>query len=176
MNDFDFLFGEWNVHHRKVTDTLDPECTEWVEFDGLCEARPVLDGAGNVDTVSATLPGGQAFEGMSLRLYDPAADRWRIWWSSTTRPGKLDPPVEGRFTDGTGIFLGDDTIGGRPTLVRYRWSAITATSARWEQDFSYDAGATWSPVNWIMTFTRRDSQATATPTLAAELSPSPAQP
>jgi hypothetical protein len=32
---------------------------------------------------------------------------------------------------------------------------MTPTSARWEQDFSFDGGRTWDPVNWIMTFTRR---------------------
>jgi hypothetical protein len=154
-NDFDFLLGRWTVHHRKTADTLDPACAEWVEFDGTCEARPVLGGLGNVDTVSGELPDGSRFEGMSLRLYDPAARRWRIWWASAGRPGRLDPPVEGGFSDGTGIFLGEDTVGGRDTLVRYRWSAITAGSARWEQDFSFDGGVTWDPVNWIMTFTRR---------------------
>ncbi|MEU4419681.1 hypothetical protein AB0F81_03585 [Actinoplanes sp. NPDC024001] len=153
--DFDFLFGQWTVRHRRIADVLDPECTEWREFDSTCEARPVLGGIGNVDTLSATLPDGLPMEGMSLRLYDPEADLWRIWWSSTTRPGRLDPPVEGRFRDGVGVFLGPDTIGGRPALVRYRWSMITPTSARWEQDFSYDDGATWDPVNWVMTFVRR---------------------
>ncbi len=152
---FDFIFGRWTVHHRKVADNRDRGCTEWVEFDGEGDARPVLGGIGNVDTVSATLPSGQSFEGMTLRLYDPADDLWRIWWSSTTRPGQLDPPVEGRFRDGTGVFVGPDTIGGHPILARYLWSAITPTSARWEQDFSYDGGATWDPVNWVMTFTRR---------------------
>jgi len=37
--------------------------------------------------------------------------------------------------------------------TRYTWSQITPTSARWEQAYSYDAGATWD-TNWIMTFTR----------------------
>jgi hypothetical protein len=153
--DFDFLFGRWTVHHRKLADVQDPECTDWIEFDSDGEARPVLGGIGNVDTVSATLPDGREFQGLTLRLYEPGADLWRIWWSSTGRPGKLDPPVEGRFRDGTGVFTGPDTIGGRPAVVRYLWSRITPVSARWEQDFSFDGGTTWDPPNWIMTFERR---------------------
>lgn len=153
--DFDFVFGHWAVHHHKLADVTDRDRTDWIDFDGVGEARPVLGGLGNVDTVSATLPGGDSFEGMTLRLYDPGADLWRIWWSSTRQPGVLDPPVAGRFRDGRGVFLGEDEIGGKPALVRYLWSAITPTSARWEQDFSFDGGATWDPVNWIMTFTRR---------------------
>jgi hypothetical protein len=37
--------------------------------------------------------------------------------------------------------------------VRYRWSDISATTARWEQAFSTDKGETWE-TNWIMRSTR----------------------
>ena len=57
----------------------------------------------------------------------------------------------GRFENGRGEFFGDDTFGGKPILVRYIWSEITRTSARWEQAFSTDRGATWE-TNWIMSF------------------------
>ena len=152
--DFDFIHGQWAVHHHKLADNTDRDCREWVDFAGRGDARPGLGGRGNVDTVTATLPGGRSFEGLSLRLYDPGAGLWRIWWSATTNPGRLDPPVEGRFRDGRGTFRGDDVIAGRPAVVRFVWSQITPTSARWEQDFSFDGGTTWDPVNWIMTFTR----------------------
>jgi hypothetical protein len=150
--DFDFLFGRWSVHHHKLTRY---DGSDWLDFDGVGEARPVLAGTGNVDTCAATLPDGTSFEGFTLRLYDPEADLWRIWWSSTTRPGRFDPPVEGRFRDGRGVFVGEDEIDGKPALVRFLWSAITPTSARWEQEFSFDDGVTWDPVNWVMDFTRR---------------------
>ena len=50
-----------------------------------------------------------------------------------------------------GEFFGDDTFAGKPILVRYIWSEITGTSARWEQAFSTDRGTTWE-TNWIMSF------------------------
>ena len=45
------------------------------------------------------------------------------------------------------------TLEGRPIRVRFLWSRITDTSARWEQAFSLDGGGSWE-TNWIMDFTR----------------------
>ena len=39
------------------------------------------------------------------------------------------------------------------TRTRFIWSHITPTSARWEQAFSTDDGASWD-VNWRMDFRR----------------------
>lgn len=67
---------------------------------------------------------------------------------------RLFPPVIGRFTDGRGEFYGDDTHDGKDVRVRYVWSGISATTARWEQAFSVDGEKTWV-TNWVMDFTRR---------------------
>ena len=80
--DFDFLPGRWNVHNRKLVNTLDPACDEWEEFEATSTAFSMLDGGGNHDHFHAP-----DYEGFSLRLYDPSRDVWRIWWSSTARPG-----------------------------------------------------------------------------------------
>jgi hypothetical protein len=63
--------------------------------------------------------------------------------------------VEGRFVDGVGQFECADEIDGIPVLVRYIWSDITDTTARWQQAFSFDDGASWH-VNWIMENRRAD--------------------
>ncbi|MCI0633610.1 MAG: hypothetical protein L0206_06800 [Actinobacteria bacterium] len=148
--DFDFLFGRRRIHNRKLVDTLDLECTDWVEFEGFGEARPILGGLGNVDdfSVPAMPPSGQPFEGLTLRLFDPETRLWKIWWVSTRFPGQLDNPVEGRFSGGRGEFLCDDVIGGRPVKVRYLWTVQSETTNRWEQAFSEDGGATWR-MNWV---------------------------
>jgi hypothetical protein len=89
---------------------------------------------------------------MTLRLYDPAERLWRIWWSSTRVPGRLDPPMSGGFDGEHGVFFGDDVVNDRPIRLRFDWYAETA-SPRWEQRFSFDNGKTWI-LNWVMTFTR----------------------
>jgi hypothetical protein len=63
--------------------------------------------------------------------------------------------VVGRFVDGVGTFLSDETFNGRPIVVRFVWSDLTERTAHWEQAFSTDRGTTWE-VNWITDFTRSD--------------------
>lgn len=151
ISDFDFLPGRWHVANRRLVDTLDPTCEEWDEFEATSDAQAILGGGGNMDQFHVPATG---YRGYSLRLYDPDADVWRIWWASNARPGRLDPPVEGRFLpDGTARFEGDDELEGKAIGVRFVWSDITADAARWEQFFSFDAGATWTS-NWVMELTR----------------------
>ena len=154
-HDFDFWFGQWRVANRKLADVRDPD-SGWLEFDAEVEAWPILGGLGNTDRyTTGDFPGRGWFEGMSLRLFDPATRQWRIWWASTTRPGHLDPPVVGGFVDGFGRFECDDELDGQPIRVRFDWPAVSSPAAVWEQAFSFDRGATWQP-NWLMTMTRED--------------------
>jgi hypothetical protein len=153
-HDFDFIFGRWRVHSRKLIDVTDPACEEWVEFTASSEAFAVLDGLGHVDRMYVDdSPEAGHFEGFTLRLYNPSSGTWRIWWSSTRAPGILDPPVEGRFSDRQGIFECEDEIAGHRVDIRFEWLVEDPDSPRWQQSFSYDAGETWK-LNWTMTLTR----------------------
>ena len=149
--DFDFLAGRWKVAHRRLRRRLVGD-TCWEEFGGVCESRPIIGGVGNIDDNVLELPGG-TYRAATLRVFDPAAGLWSIWWVDGRAP-RLEPPVYGCFEGGVGVFLGDDTLdGGRPVRVRFTWSEITAHSACWDQAFSADGGATWED-NWTMRFGR----------------------
>ena len=45
LHDFDFLIGEWRVHHRKLKANSD----EWIEFDGTCSNRTLMKGQANME-------------------------------------------------------------------------------------------------------------------------------
>jgi hypothetical protein len=152
-HDFDFLFGTWQIANRKRAKLVDPK-SEWIEFGAESQAGPILRGLGNVDTYEAPeFPGRPGFQGFTLRLFEPQAKLWRIWWASTISRGQLEEPVVGRFEDGIGLFECDDVVDGVPLRVRYTWKVITADSLRWEQSFSFDGGGTWD-TNWMMESTR----------------------
>jgi hypothetical protein len=150
LNDFDFLAGTWDVVNRRRTDYLD-ETSEWEEFPGVSQASRHFRGAASFDEIDFPTLG---VTGMTLRLHDPEREEWSLYWASS-RDGRLQPPVVGRFTDGTGEFYGDDTFEGKDIRVRYLWSGITADSAHWEQAFSVDGEKTWV-TNWHMQFTRTE--------------------
>ncbi|MFE2424489.1 hypothetical protein [Streptomyces hokutonensis] len=146
--DFDFLHGDWEVVNRRLTEFLQPG-SGWEEFTGFSRCRSLFDGAANVDEIDMPYLGSK---GLTLRLFDRETELWSLNWSSS-RSGKLFPPVTGGFEGGRGEFYGDDTHGGKDVRVRFVWSGVSASGARWEQAFSVDDGASWV-TNWTMDFTR----------------------
>ena len=153
-SDFDFLIGTWDVEHDRLIDTLGPHDGPRIRFRTRVSVQHILDGLGTADETRGALPDGSDFAGFSLRLFDPTTDEWAIWWASTSRPGVLEDPVRGRFVDGRGTFVGPAEAGGREFLSRFHWTETASAHPVWEQDFSFDCGATWEPVNWRMVHTR----------------------
>ena len=150
-HDFDFLIGSWSVQHRRLKHRL-AHSNEWENFSGTCRAWRVLDGQGDVDDNVLEAPAG-TYRAVSLRSFDLETRSWSILWLDSRHPHELDPPVVGEFRNGVGTFLANDTLNGRPIVVRYIWSDITPNSAKWHQAFSDDGGRTWE-TNWIMEFHR----------------------
>ena len=148
MSDFDFLTGEWTVRNRRLRE-LFVGSDDWREFAATAWARPLLGGVGNVDEMDCPSEG---FSGSTIRLQDQQTFEWSIYWADS-KTGRLFPPVVGRFVEGRGDFFGADEHEGRPIRTHFIWSEITASSARWEQEFSADDGVTWES-NWVMEFSR----------------------
>lgn len=150
--DFDWEIGSWTTQLRYLPEPLTGS-TRWVEYRGTTEVRPVLGGRANLVELSVEGASGK-IEGASLRLYDPKARQWTLNFASV-RSGRLTPPVTGAFdAKGRGTFYGVDSVDGRTVLVRFIISDVTPNSARFEQAFSADGGASWE-TNWIAVDTRR---------------------
>jgi hypothetical protein len=148
-DNFDFLVGNWTSVQRRLVKPLSGT-DEWTESQATTRCWPALDGAANIDEIQCPDWG---FSGLSVRVLSPATGEWSIYWVNS-RYGELAlPPVAGRFSDGVGTFYSDEDYEGRAIKVRYTWSGITATAARWEQAFSPDGGQTWE-TNWTGDFTR----------------------
>ena len=87
--DFDFLVGEWRVHHRR----LKFDTHEWLEFDGTCSNRKSMNGSVNIEEHMLNAPSG-TYSAIALRSYDSKTQQWAIWWLDSRYPlGPLDPPV-----------------------------------------------------------------------------------
>ena len=150
-DDFDFIIGDWHVHHRRLKERL-IGCTEWVEFEGTSATGKILGGFGNLEDHCLSLS-GDAYRAVALRSFDPVTATWSIWWLDGRSPHQLDTPVVGAFEHGRGLFFANDILNGRPIRVRFLWLPIDANTARWEQAFSDDGGTTWE-TNWTMDFIR----------------------
>ena len=150
--DFDFLVGDWEVANRRLKQRH-VGSTDWDEFPARLTMRLILGGLGNVDEVNFPTKG---WSGATFRFFNPESQRWSIYWVNS-RDGLMQAPVVGSFKNGVGEFYGEDLDEGRPIRVRYRWSMITRTSARWEQAFSTDGDKTWE-TNWITDLRRIEAE------------------
>jgi hypothetical protein len=151
QRDFDFELGRWKMHLRKLKSPLHGS-KEWIEFNGTSVTRALWDGKAQVEEFEVDSPSIGHIEGMTVRLYSTQSHQWSLNWANQ-KVGRFDVPTVGEFKDGRGEFYDMEVFEGRNILVRYVWSAITPTSAHFEQSYSQDGGKTWE-VNWITDQTR----------------------
>src|SRR5437660_3712906 len=155
QQDFDFVIGTWKSHVRRLQKPLTGS-TSWIEGDATVSVRKIWNGRGNLEEIELTTPAGH-LEGLTLRLYDPQARQWRLYWANAS-PGVLTSPASiGEFRDGRGEFYDQETFDGNIILVRHKFSDITPKSYHFEQAFSADRGQTWK-ANWIADVTRTSDE------------------
>jgi hypothetical protein len=146
QGDFDFLAGEWKIHHRR----LPQGAKEWDVFEGEATCWTILGGVGSVEELR--IP-ARNFSGMGLRLLDVENRVWSDFWVNSKSGVLTAPGQTGSFENGAGIFESDEMDGDKPIKVRGVWDNITKTSCRWRQAISRDAGRTWQD-NWVMEWKR----------------------
>lgn len=149
VHDFDYFKGGWNTaQHKRAADG------SWEDFPGTLCMQQRLAGQSTIDELY--FPQTRT-AGLTVRLFDPKARQWSIFWASSVS-GKLDPiPVVGGFDGDRGEFYAYDKVGGKPVKVRYLWLLKDHDHARWEQALSFD-DKTWD-TNWTADFTRGDTDA-----------------
>ena len=121
QHDFDFNFGTWQTHIRRLEHPLTGSTT-WVEMNGTVVVRKVWDGRAQLEGIEAAGPAGR-FEGLTLFLYNPAAHQSNLNFSNSS-DGTMSTPSVGEFKDGRGEFYDQETYNGRAILVRGVWSDI----------------------------------------------------
>jgi hypothetical protein len=148
--DFDFAFGTWKTHIRRLLHPLSGS-GEWVEYDGTHVIDKVWDGRANLGVLDASGAAGHV-EALSLRLYNPDTHQWNVSYANP-REGKLGGTVTGAFDGGRGTFYGADALDGRPIFVRELYVPLGPDRRQLEVAYSADGGRTWE-TNWVMTDTK----------------------
>lgn len=150
-DDFDFLVGTWKGYHRRLRERL-ANCQEWEEFEAHLTMKKILGGMGNFDEITMHREERDML-GATLRLYNPDAQEWSIYWASDTGASDIFPPMIGKFENGVGKFYAYETHKGKHIYSRFIWTSQDDHHCRWEQAFSTDGGATWE-TNWTMAYVR----------------------
>lgn len=150
-HDFDFFLGSWRVKHRRLKKRL-AGSHDWEEFDGTTTCQSILGGIANMNDSLVNSPNG-FHRGLGLRAFDAKTNTWADYYLDGRNPLQIDPPGIGRFANGVGTFLSDDTFDGKPIKVRGQFTSLTPKLMTWEQAFSADGGKSWE-TNWVMRYTR----------------------
>src|SRR5579875_2560484 len=141
MGLYAWLIGSWELDVIGYLDdgTERRRPGEW-HFGWVLEGRAIQD-VWIVPARRARQPGADRaaqFWGMTLRVYDPRTDTWRIAWSN---------PASQTYATMIGRRAGEDIVqdgrdaDGNP--VRWSFSEIAPASFRWRGEVSKDGGATW---------------------------------
>lgn len=156
VHDFDFNFGVWKTHIRRLLDPLS-DSSAAVEMNGTVSVRKVWDGRAQLEEIEADGSSGH-FEGLTLFLFNPQSHQWSQTFINSA-VGSASA-LTGSFKDGRGELFAQESLNGRSVLVRGVWSDIKPDSHHFEQDYSADGGKSWKPA-FIAELTRLQAAAPA---------------
>ena len=165
QHDFDFNFGVWNTHIKRLTHPLSGS-SDYIELNGIVTVRKVWDGRAQLEEIETEGPTGH-WEGLTLFLYNPASHQWSQTFVNS-KSGVFSGATIGSFKNGRGELYAQDTFNGRSILVRGVWSDITPDSHKYEESYSNDGGKTWEAV-FTGNLTRATQQSGGIPPAGADL-------
>lgn len=152
-HDFDFNFGTWNTHIRRLTHPLSGSNAA-IELNGTVTVRKVWNGRAQLEEIEADGPNGH-WEGTTLFLYNPQSHQWSQTFADS-KTGVLGRQLIGSFANGRGELISQETFMGRSILVRGVWSNIVPNAHHFEEDYSGDGGKSWEPA-FVADLTRKIS-------------------
>jgi len=152
-HDFDFLLGDWTAQARQLPDRLNGS-NSWILFKGTEHHSRILESNANLEEFEVYNPEKNLrLHAQTLRLYNPETGQWNMYLTDVYS-GTLDAtPLVGHFNGKRGDFFRQTQYKGRTILMRYVWFNISSNSARMEQSYSDDGGASWE-LNWVCELTR----------------------
>ncbi|MDP4511802.1 hypothetical protein [Nonomuraea turcica] len=135
---FGQFVGSWDIEWSGIGLDGEPARAKGeLHFGWVLGGRAVQDTwimPGRHEPVASTL---RAFHGTTVRFYDPDLGAWRSTWIEPVN-ARVRRFI-GRPVDGDIILLSDE----EDPWLRWRFTDITRSSARWLGETSYDNGATW---------------------------------
>jgi hypothetical protein len=137
---YGWLVGSWDVHVIDYDDIgkKREQLGEW-HFAWVLEGRAIQDVfiVPRREARDSTVKQGDRY-GSTLRMYDAAADSWRISWRN---------PVTGARDELVGKKIGNEIVqeGIDDNGNKFRWifDNITTDSFHWFGERSYDGGVSW---------------------------------
>jgi hypothetical protein len=141
LNLYGRFVGAWTFHaSRHLEDGTVLTGRGEVHFGWVLEGRAIQDVwiLPARDAGPSPALGKWTFYGTTLRLYDPDADAWHIFWSDPRN--QYYSRQSGRADGDRIVQVGVDGTG---SSVRWSFSRITENSFRWLGERSHDDGATW---------------------------------
>ncbi|SEB55970.1 hypothetical protein [Streptomyces melanosporofaciens] len=136
---FGQFVGSWDIDWSGTDrDGKPAQATGELHFGWILGGRAVQDTWIMPGRHELAAPSLRPFHGTTVRFYDPDLDAWRSTWIEPVN-ARVRRFV-GRPVDGDIVLLSDEE---RPWL-RWRFTDITPSSARWLGETSHDNGTTWA--------------------------------
>lgn len=138
---FDFLVGQWELEVTPKVSSLAARIHGAPKLLGSWKAWKAMDGFGLEDELRIVdRSGNPSTLSLAVRAWSPGERRWLVTSTDAYRARVTQSTAT---WDGKVMSLAGASDGGA-VRTRSRFSAITGSTFRYEQDRSEDGGRTWS--------------------------------